>query len=84
VRSYQKLYLEYFDTVPYPRGFWVPDFVRFTAEDSKTTFEHIRQFLAQVSDFGITDVHKIRLFALSMSSTAFNWFISLPPNSIDT
>jgi hypothetical protein len=37
-----------------------------------------------VSDFGITDVHKIRLFPLSLSSTAFNWFVSLPPNSVDT
>jgi hypothetical protein len=28
-------------------------------------------------------VHKIRLFPLSLSSTAFNWFTSLAPNSID-
>jgi hypothetical protein len=31
---------------------------------------------------GITDVHKIRLFPLSLSGTAFNWFTSLAPNSI--
>jgi hypothetical protein len=37
-----------------------------------------------VSDFGITDVHKIKLFPLSLSSTAINWFVLLPPNSIDT
>lgn len=60
------------------------DFVKFTSEDSKTTYEHVGQFLAQVNDFGITDVHKIRLFPLSLSSTAFNWFVSLPPNSVDT
>jgi hypothetical protein len=41
VRSYQKTYPEYFDTLPYPRGFCVPDFVKFIGEDSKTTFEHI-------------------------------------------
>jgi hypothetical protein len=28
-------------------------------------------------------VHKIRLFPLFLSSTAFNWFTSLAPNSID-
>jgi hypothetical protein len=33
---------------------------------------------------GITDVHKIRLFPLSVSGTGFNWFASLPPNSIET
>jgi hypothetical protein len=26
----------------------------------------------QVSDYGITDMHKIRLFPLSLSGTAFN------------
>jgi hypothetical protein len=29
-------------------------------------------------------VHKIRLFPLSLSGMAFNWFVSLPPNSVDT
>jgi hypothetical protein len=32
---------------------------------------------------GITDVHKIRMFPLSLTGAAFNWFTSLPPNSID-
>jgi hypothetical protein len=50
----------------------------------KTTYEHVGQFLAQISKFGITDVHKIRLFPLSLSRTTFNWFVSLPPNSVDT
>jgi hypothetical protein len=33
---------------------------------------------------GITDVHKIRIFSLSLTEAAFNWFTSLPPNSIDS
>jgi hypothetical protein len=70
--------------MPYPRGFRVPDFDKFTGEDSKTTYEHIRQFLAQISDYGITDVHQIRLFPLSLSRTAFNWFVSLAANTINT
>jgi hypothetical protein len=28
-------------------------------------------------------MHKIRLFPLSLSNTTFNWFVSLPPNSVD-
>jgi hypothetical protein len=32
---------------------------------------------------GVTDVHRVRLFPLSLSGTAFNWFTSLSPNSID-
>jgi hypothetical protein len=36
-RSYQKPYPEYFDMIPYPRGFRVPDLVKFTGDDAKTT-----------------------------------------------
>jgi hypothetical protein len=67
-KMYQKPYPNFFDTVSYPRGFRVPKFVKFAGEESKSTYKHIGQFLAQVSDYGITDVHKIRLFPLSLSS----------------
>jgi hypothetical protein len=40
--------------------------------------------LAQVSDPGINDIHKIKLFSLSLSSMTFNWFTSLAPNSVGT
>jgi hypothetical protein len=33
---------------------------------------------------GITDVHKFRMFPLSLTRAAFNWFNSLPLNSIDS
>jgi hypothetical protein len=83
-RSYQKPYMEYFDMIPYPRGFRVLDLAKFTGDDAKTTYEHIGQFLAQVNDVGITDVHKIWMFSLSLTGAAFNWFTTLPPNSIDS
>jgi hypothetical protein len=31
----------------------------------------------------MNDVHRIRLFPLSLSGTSFNWFTSLAPNSVD-
>jgi phage terminase small subunit len=71
-RSYQKPYPEYFGTIPCPRGFRVPDLAKFVGDDAKTTYEHIWQFLAQVNDVGITDVHKIRMFPLSLIGAAFN------------
>jgi hypothetical protein len=83
-RVYQKPYPEYFDTIPYPRGFRMPDFMKFTGDDAKTTYDHIGQFLAQINNVGITDAHRVRLFPFSLSRTTFNWFTSLPPNSIDT
>jgi hypothetical protein len=82
-RLYQKLHPEYFDMIPYPRSVRVPNLAKFMGDDAKITYEHIGQFLAQVNVVGITDVHKIRMFPLSLTGTAFNWFTSLPPNSID-
>jgi hypothetical protein len=83
-RAYQKPYPEYFDLTPYPRGFRIPDFVKFTGEDGRSTFEHIGQFLAQCSEVGTSDVFRVKLFPLSLSGTAFTWFTSLAPNSIST
>jgi hypothetical protein len=34
-RSYEKLYLEYFDMIPYPQGFRVPDLAKFTGDVAK-------------------------------------------------
>jgi hypothetical protein len=70
--------------IPFPRGFRVPDLAKFMGDDAKTTYEHIGQFLAQVNDMGTTNVHKIRMFLLFLIGVAFNWFTSLPPNSIDS
>jgi hypothetical protein len=81
VKSGCYTYLEYFNMIPYPRGLRVPDLAEFTGDDAKTMYEHIGLFLAQVNDVGITDVHKIRMFPLSLTRVAFNWFTSLPPNS---
>jgi hypothetical protein len=75
--SYQKPYPEYFDTIPFPRGFSVADLAKFTGDDTKTTYEHIGQFLAQVNDVGLTDVHKIRMFPLYISPG--QPLIGLPP-----
>jgi hypothetical protein len=60
------------------------DQAKITGDDAKITYEQIGQFLAQVNDVGITDVHKIRMFPLSLTAVAFNWFTSLPLNSIDS
>jgi hypothetical protein len=40
-RAYQKPYPEYYDTIPYPCGFRMPDFAKFNGDDSKATYEHI-------------------------------------------
>jgi hypothetical protein len=62
----------------------VPDFIKFTGNDTRTTYKHVGHYLDQVSDAGITNSHRVKLFLLSLSSTTFKWFTSLALNSVDT
>jgi hypothetical protein len=67
-RSYQKPYPKYFDMIPYPWGFRVPDLAKFMGDDAKTTYEHIGQFLAQVNNVGIVGAHKMLISCTNISS----------------
>jgi hypothetical protein len=42
---YQKPYPDYYDQLPYPRDYKVPEFSKFSEDDGKTTLEHISQFI---------------------------------------
>jgi len=44
-RSYKRPYPKNYDYVAYPEEFKIPEFVKFTGDDSKTTLEHIGQFI---------------------------------------
>ena len=81
-RTYQKPYPTSFDSVAYPAGFRLPEFAKFSGEDTRSTFEHISQYLAQLGEAGSINELKVRLFSLSLTGTAFSWFSSLAPNSI--
>jgi hypothetical protein len=73
-----------FDSVPYPSGWRCPEFVKFSGDDSKTTWEHISQYIAQLGEASSNEAIKVRLFALSLTGTAFSWFALLPVHSIHT
>jgi hypothetical protein len=47
-------------------GWRVPDFIKFSGDDNRTTWEF----------------NCVRLFSLSLIGTSFSWFYSLPPNSV--
>jgi hypothetical protein len=44
-RVYQKSYPDYYDQLPYPKGYRVPEFSKFSGEDGKTTLKHVGQFV---------------------------------------
>jgi hypothetical protein len=83
-RLYQKPYRANFDYVDFPSGWRMPDFVNFSGDDNRTTREHISQYTAQLGEAGTYNFLKVRLFSLSLTGTAFAWFSSLAPNSIDS
>jgi hypothetical protein len=81
---YQKLYPDYYDQLPYPRGYRVPEFSKFSRDDGKTTLENVGQFILQCGEASAIDTLKLRMFSLLLSGTTFTWFTSLAPNSIFT
>jgi hypothetical protein len=81
-KIYQKSYPSIFDSVAYPVGWRVPDFIKFDGEGSRTTLEHVSQYLAQLGKASSIEALHVRLFSLSLIGTAFAWFLSLPAYSI--
>ena len=81
-RLYQKSYVDAFDLIPYPAGWCVSDFVKFSGDDNRSTWEHISQYIAQLGEAGSSKSLCVRMFSLSLTRTAFSWFSSLAPNSI--
>jgi hypothetical protein len=83
-RLYQKPYKSEFDLMAYPPGWRVPDFIKFSGEDNRTTWEHISQYIAQLGEASAHESFKVQLFSLSLTGIAFAWFSSIAPNSIDS
>ena len=81
-RLYHRPYVDAFDLIPYPAGWRVPDFVKFSGDDNRSTWEHIGQYIAQLGEVGSSKSLRVRLFSLSLTGMAFSWFSSLTPNSI--
>jgi len=62
----------------------MPDFVKFSGEDNRSTREHVSQFVAQLGEVADKEAFRVRLFSLSLTCIAFAWYASLPPNSINS
>nr|XP_025877531.1 uncharacterized protein LOC107279274 [Oryza sativa Japonica Group]ABA94831.1 retrotransposon protein, putative, unclassified [Oryza sativa Japonica Group] len=79
---YRLPYPEWFDRVPLPHQYKVPDFSKYSGQDDISTMEHICRFLAQCGEASAEEALKVKLFPLSLTGSVFTWFLSLPPNSI--
>ena len=83
-RLYQRPYPDAFDLVPYPSGWRVPDFIKFSGDDNRSTCEHISQYVAQLGEASSSNSLRVCLFSLSLIGTAFSWFASFPPNLVQS
>jgi hypothetical protein len=83
-RVYQKPYSDYYDKLPYLKGYRVPKFSKFSGEDGKLTLEHVGHFILQCGEASANDTLKLRMFPLFLSGTTFTSFISPAPNYIFT
>ena len=69
---YQKPYPDDFDLVSYPVGRCVSNFIKFSGDDNRTTWEHINQYVAQLGEASSSDALRVHLFSLSLTGTAFS------------
>ena len=58
------------------------EFVLISGEENKSTIEDIARFTVQCGEAGADDYLKLRLFANSLTKSAFTWYMNLPPNKI--
>jgi hypothetical protein len=65
---YQKPYPSHFDWAPSPANFCLPGFVKFSGEDSRSTREHVSQYLAQLGEASSSEALAVRMFPF-----IFNW-----------
>ena len=68
--------------VALPINYRLPEFAKFTGQDSTSAIEHVSQYLTQLGEASIEQAHRVCFFSLSLSGPAFTWFSSLPINSI--
>ena len=71
-RLYRRPYVDVFYLIPYPVGWRVPDFVKFSGDDNRSTWEHISQYIAQLGEVDSSKSLHVRMFSLSLTGTAFS------------
>ena len=68
--------------VALPTNYRLPEFAKFTGQDSTSIIEHVNRYYTQLDEASIEEAHRVRFFSVSLSGPTFTWFSSLPVNSI--
>ena len=65
-----------------PTNYRLPEFAKFTGQDSTSTIEYVSRYLTQLGEASVEETHRVCFFSLSLSGPYFTWFSSLAVNSI--
>jgi hypothetical protein len=60
------------------------EFTKFSGQDDTSTVEHIARYLMQLGECSSEEPFRVRYFPMSLTGAAFQWFSSLPPQSVST
>jgi hypothetical protein len=60
------------------------EFTKFSGQDDTSTVEHIAHYLMQLGEASADEAFRVRYFPPSLMGPAFQWFTSLPPQSVGT
>ena len=55
--SYKRLYPEWYDLVALPTNYRLPEFAKFTGQDSKSTIEYVSRYLTQLGEASVEEAH---------------------------
>jgi hypothetical protein len=62
---------EWYDQVLLPANYRLPEFTKFTGQDSTSTMEHVSRYLTKLGEASLEEAHQVSFFALSLSGPAF-------------
>ena len=82
--GYSKLYPSDYDLIPLPPKYRLPEFTKFSGSEGASSIEHVSRYLTQLGMISVSDPLRVRFFSQSLTSSAFGWYTSLPPDSIRT
>ena len=55
---YKRPYLEWYDLVALSMNYRLPEFTKFTGQDSTSTIEHVSRYLTQLGEASIKEAHR--------------------------
>jgi hypothetical protein len=74
----------YYRVILPPRVKPPTEFTKFSGQDDTSTVEHIARYLMQLGEASADEAFRVRYFPLSLTGSVFQWFTSLPPQSVGT